>query len=47
MTETTYITLRQDEKEALESWIQETYGDTSRITTGAAIRQLVIQQTEQ
>jgi len=43
----TYISLREFEKETLDEYISEEFGDTSRITAGAAIRKLAQEGLEE
>jgi hypothetical protein len=47
MSDNTYITLRQDEKQVLDKWIKQYYGSTSRISRGAAIRTLAESEVEE
>ena len=47
MSEKTYITLRHDEKQVLDEWIEQYYGSTSRISRGAAIRTLAEQESSE
>lgn len=40
MSNKTYITLTEEEKRALYSYMEQYWGDTSRISAGGAIRHL-------